>query len=447
MALYSGYTHRFTVEQFLLQHHMHPDYTHVTEIVAKFRNHIIRGLTGDVQSSLLMLPTYVHQPRNVIYNQPVLVMDAGGTNLRKAVVSFLETGQVKIENFTQVEMPGSNNQSISFQAFYDQLASLIDQEVMHYDLLSFCFSYPIESTPERDGKVLFFSKEIGASEVIGSYVGQNLKKAVHNRHINSKLSQVIVLNDTVTTLLSGIVHSTQRNYSAYIGFILGTGINMAYVASYRQITKLPSFSSDESQIINLEAGGFNALHRGSIDIILDQQTTSPGSFAMEKMISGAYFGRLCAITLEQACQEELFDRKTIERLRPILDELDTKIICQFYNNINDNQNILGFALQYVDASDRESIAALIALLLQRTAKIVAASLSAVVLESLEGFLPTHPVCITIDGTTFYSFNGLQDEVKRLMREEILVGSYLRYFEFNKVENASLVGAAMAAYAR
>ncbi|NIZ19968.1 hypothetical protein [Entomospira culicis] len=433
------------MEQFLLKHNMHPSYTNMAEVLTKFRHHMSMGLAGNKKSSLLMLPTYVRIPHHLPQHRKVLVLDAGGTNLRKAVISFDEKGDPIIENFAKAPMPGSDGQEISKQAFYDQIASIIDEEVKEHRYVGFCFSYPARSTPEGDGKVLVFSKEIVAPEVIGSYVGHSLKEASFARNPESELSRVMVVNDTVTTLLSGLLRSKQKHYSSYMGFILGTGMNMAYVVPNFKIAKLDNLNLEESQVVNLEAGGFSVLYRGDMDRILDQQTSTPGNFFMEKMMSGAYFGRLCAITMEFACEAGVFEPDVANLLRPVLDDLDTKAISEFYNNIHDEENILGYIFSQVALSQREVAGQLIANLLQRVAKVVAATLSAMILESGEGLLQSSPICITIDGTTFYAFHGLEDEIRRLMKEEILIGAYQRYFEFTKVESASLVGAAIATY--
>ena len=42
--------------------------------------------------------------------------------------------------------------------------------------IGFCFSYAAEMTPDKDGKLLYFTKEIKARGVVGELIGANLRK-------------------------------------------------------------------------------------------------------------------------------------------------------------------------------------------------------------------------------------------------------------------------------
>ncbi|NIZ41443.1 hypothetical protein PVA45_07980 (plasmid) [Entomospira entomophila] len=446
MALQHRFYPSARIDHFLKNQRMHCDYTNMQQVMVNFRHHMQQGLMPHAQSSLLMIPTYVRLPKQILAHKPVIAMDAGGTNLRKALVSFDDQGKILIENFDQTAMPGSDGSARTKDQFYHELARFVLPESKNSAYMGFCFSYPTQSTPEADGKVLFFSKEIDAPEVVGSYVGLSLREAVMKLDANTQLQRVIVMNDTVSTLLSGMLTAKEHRYSSYIGLILGTGMNMAYVERNKKISKISHQDSNGSQVINIEAGGFLSVLRGTMDYRLDQETSAPGKFALEKMVSGAYFGRLCALTIEAACDEGgIFDDDTANLLRPILDEIDTKVISEYHNDMHSSDNILGLVLHEVALSQRELVGQIIANLLQRMAKLVASVLSGVILESGEGFLAQEPICITVDGSTFYGFEGLKEEIQRLMQEEILVGAYKRYFTLTYIENASLVGAAMAAY--
>jgi hexokinase len=446
MQLQAKFGCKPAMDKFLFDHNMHPNLTHMAHVMVAFRQHMSLGLAGKEHTRLMMLPTYVQLPKNLPAHQPVLVMDAGGTNLRKALVCFDEQGQPITQEFSQCPMPGADGQILEKQAFYDHLASVLDGQSSHHQKAGFCFSYPVRVGPDGDGEILLLSKEIHAPSCIGTKVGKELCAAALARNPASTLKKVLVVNDTVTTLLSGMLGASPNQYSSYIGFILGTGMNMAYVESNAKITKVTGLDPNSSQVINLEAGDFNALHRGDMDHLLDQQTTNPGSFCMEKMMSGAYLGRLAAISLEYACKEHLFDEPTTSRMISVLDDLTTKDLSAFFNNHLSGESLLHLALKNSNPEQAELAGQLIAGLLQRLAKILAASLGALVVESSQGLLASQPVCISIDGTTFYAFEGLEQEIERLLKEEVLVGTYRRYFVFKKVSSASLVGTAIATYA-
>ena len=81
------YTRSPETEEFLLQTGMHPDLIDLQRQTSLFRREMQRGLAGD-SSSLPMLPTYLTTDGVLPADKPVLVIDAGGTNLRLARVTF-----------------------------------------------------------------------------------------------------------------------------------------------------------------------------------------------------------------------------------------------------------------------------------------------------------------------------------------------------------------------
>jgi hexokinase len=81
-------------------------------------------------------------------------------------------------------------------------------------------------------------------------------------------------------------------------------------------------------------------------------------------------------------------------------------------------------------------------LIERAAKLVAALLASVVLKTDKGKNPCEPVCITAEGTTFYELKSLKTRIECYLRR-FLQEKHGRYFEIVKVDNATLIGAAIA----
>ena len=74
-----------------------------------------------------------------------------------------------------------------------------------------------------------FSKEIRAPEVEGTLVGAGLAEALERAGVRGKRTTVL-LNDTTATLLAGrSAAEDTRQYDGYVGYILGTGTNAAYL--------------------------------------------------------------------------------------------------------------------------------------------------------------------------------------------------------------------------
>ena len=118
-------------------------------------------------------------------------------------------------------------------------------------------------------------------------------------------SKITVVNDTVATLLAGKAIEKGVRYSAYLGFILGTGTNVAYIEKNENITKLKDAPAG-AMAINTESGGFNKIAQSKFDEAMDKKTADCGNQRFEKMISGAYLGRIGLEVFKAAAREGFF---------------------------------------------------------------------------------------------------------------------------------------------
>lgn len=398
-----------------------------------------RGLAGE-NSSLAMLPTYLEATFNVPRNEKVIVLDAGGTNFRVATIFFNESGQAVIENFQKYPMPGAR-QELDKESFFRLMADYM-KEVLHLSRkIGFCFSYPVEMLPSKDGRVIQFSKEIKAPEVEGELVGEGLVKALRLIDANLEFQSVVVLNDTAATLLAGRAVDEKAVFSSYLGFILGTGTNLCYIEKNSQITKARGLNPAQSQLINMESGGFNKIPQGKIDRIYDQTTKNPGVFTFEKMISGRYLGGLCQMLLRAAAADGLFSTGCREQLeRP--GQLTTVEINQFLKHPYDPAPPLGDIFSTGTEEDRVTAYYLLDAMVERAAKYTAISISGAILKSGQGLSPDAPVCVMAEGTTFYHLKSLKAKTEYYLYD-YLVKKRHRYYEFATIENATLIGAAIA----
>lgn len=158
--------------EYLRAHGMHPEALDMKAELAKFRANMDSGLKGQVgPADCKMLPAYV-----TVDGQPlgkkVLTLDAGGTNLRAALVSFTEQGAV-IEGLRTRPVPGVGS-PITREDFLREVAEFAAPLVSQADRLGFCFSYPAEILPDGDGKVIEFSKEVVVKNSAGMLVCREL---------------------------------------------------------------------------------------------------------------------------------------------------------------------------------------------------------------------------------------------------------------------------------
>jgi len=426
------------VRDFLKKNGMEPADINIERVCRFFLDEMEKGLAGR-KSSLAMLPTYIETEKEIPRNKPVIVMDAGGTNFRVATVVFGKDGKADINDFMLFEMPGLKGK-VGKREFFSTMAGYIKHVADKSDNVGFCFSYPIEMSPGKDGRVLFFSKEIQAPEVEGQMIGENLNIAISDAGLDSK-KQMVLLNDTVATLLAGRAEASGRTFDSFIGFILGTGTNCSYVEQNKNITKKKDLDSAGSQIINIESGAFGKAPRGTIDRKLDKSLVNPGLNIFEKMISGAYLGSICLWTIQSAIKEKLFSNIISEKLLAIT-KLSTKEVSDFMYSPRASSSPLSKTISDADEQDSTTLYCLIDRMIERAAKLTAINLSSVAIKCGKGKNPTQPICIVAEGTTFYHLTSLRQRVEYYLRQYLVEKKGI-FYEIINVENATLIGAAIA----
>ena len=408
---------------------------------------------GSSKSSLMMIPTYISMEKELPLNERVIAIDAGGTNLRVASIYFDSGKKPVVEDFKIYPMPGTKGE-ISKEDFFDNIAGYLEPVLDKSSKISFCFSYPAEILPNKDGRLIKFSKEVKAKEVEGELIGDNLLKAIRKRGFTDPKS-IILLNDTVATLLAGKASAPDRVFDAYMGFILGTGTNTCYIEKNSNIEKVPQISSREgSMLINVESGDYGEAPRGEIDLEMDAATVNPGNFCFEKAISGAYQGLLAFTVIKRAVKEGLFSEGFAKAFAEVK-ELSSKGIDDFLFYPYDGNVLAGCCksvLGHTSAevcptfdsgdADRLTLYYMIDGIIERAARFVAFNLTACIMKTGKGTNPCAPVCITADGSTFYKSKLFRNKLDYYIRT-FMNDTMGLFCEFVKVENGTLMGTAIA----
>lgn len=420
-----------STEQFLRNHKLQASDISIQRIVDDFHEEMSNGLQGR-PGSLRMIPTYIEADNAFAQDLPVLAIDAGGTNFRVAIATFRQ-GKLEINDIRNFSMPGIDRQ-VSKKEFFDIMAGYLSKHAAQASRIGFCFSYATEILPNKDGRLLQFSKEVQAPEVVGELIGASLLDA-----LGMSGKPIVLLNDTVATLLAGKSESYGKNYDSFIGYILGTGTNTCYIESNAKITKTPGLDTSKSQIINIESGNFGKPPRTDIDIAFDNTTSNPGQYMFEKMFSGGYMGGLCLTALKTAAKEGVLGKETADKLLAIKD-LSTEALNNYRHGAA-GENPLKTAISV--KQDAENATVIIDALIGRAARLVAANLAAVILKTGKGKSVDAPILLTIEGTTFYKLYSLRGQFETYL-SEYLSGDKKRYYEFTEVAQSSLVGAALAA---
>ena len=404
-----------TIKEFLNRHGFHE--TVADGLHEKIISDMNLGLAGE-KSDQAMLHGSKASVREIQQGETAIVIDAGGTNFRSCLVTKNNNG-ISVSHFEKTAMPGIER-NLTKEEFFKQIAENIFRLKDLSDRISFCFSYAMEITEGGDGKILKFSKEVKAHEAEGSFLGKELMAELVKQGWK-RVKKINVLNDTAALLLSGILSTQEQIKTSHIAFILGTGMNSAYIHN--------------GHIIVTECGMFNQIPQSEFDIIVDKKSSQPKLSILEKMCSGVYLGQIVHAMIEAACNEKLFSpaftsffsskaenfqRLTAAHLDPILkDEGEL---------INAGTSEDAYILKYLTTST-----------VLRSANLVAEAICAAVL-SADKKNESHQVCIACNGSTFWKTPLLKETVESRLKKLISEN-----FEIVQIENDITAGTFAAAF--
>ncbi|MDO4565880.1 MAG: hypothetical protein Q4B42_00980 [Oscillospiraceae bacterium] len=426
------------IDRLLREHNMHPALFDMDAELEKFKADFRLGLERENLDSLMMLPSFIPAGGSPEKDRPIIAVDAGGTNLRTAVVSFDGEGELQISDFVKLPMPGAQR-ALSSADFYNALAERLLPVAGKSDTVGFCFSYPFHSLPDRDAEALPLCKEVRVDGIEGTHVGEETERAL--KALGAKGSRrYTLINDTVAVMLAGLSTPGKKEYDGYIGLILGTGLNTCCAVDTKDIKKTDvSHFAHEQMIINMELGNYAHFPRGTVDIELDRASAIPAGHLFEKMISGAYLGEVLHRTMKLAVREGLFSEECKRRVME-LPELRLSYVDRYLRG-DTEENPLSSLPQTED--DIKGLGYIIGAVYARAARALAVSLCGILECTDVGKTPERPACVCVEGTTFHKSENLRALINECV-EGYIKGERGRWLEFVKIENATLAGTAVAA---
>ena len=421
----TGYSEK--AQEFLTRHGMNPESIEPDEWIGVMCAEMARGLAGG-ECSMDMIPTYLSNDGLLHPGSAAVVIDAGGTNFRSALVRFTDTDAV-VSDMSKCQMPGIS-EPCSWEDFIRFAADRIEPLMDKADVIGFCFSYSAEITPERDGRVITIDKEVVITGCEGKLVGASLLAELARRGITGK--RAVILNDTVAVLLGGAATLDKSAYSGFIGQVSGTGTNTCVSLPVSAIGKL-GLEGERGMIINLESGKYTGIQGGDFDRMLDAESHNPGQKHFEKLTAGVYLGEICHLMLNAAADEGLLSAECAEKVRA-LPVFDSAVIDAWACGE-------GFEMLGGDENDHSFAQTLSLALFQRSARCMCINLLA--LAELIGGGRDKPICMLAEGSLVQKGRCYRPELERLLQ---LYGTEKRgiALELHVGQETTLPGSAAAA---
>ena len=413
-----------SVRDFLVRHLLDADLFDREEQLSRFLSEmetVRKGGSGSVK----MIPTWIRFPGDIPEPVSVTAIDVGGTNVRSTVVTMDRQGIRSLDPLPVFPTPGIG-EALSTGEFFRRIVSGV-QSHLYTEKICICFS--LANIPQKDGDAVVAAgaKQVNVPDLVGQRVGQCFREAAASLGLPSD-QQITVINDTVAAALGGWSENQAGGCKGFIGFIYGTGTNIAY-------------PEPTGELINIESGAYCGFPTGDIDDRYDAMLIDAGNDRFEKMVSGGYQGGLMTCILQTAVEEKLLSRSFAERLFASGEAapLTASDISAFSV---DPFGCSRIASGCENDREREILCTVFDAVTRRSALLCSITLTGALLRSCVGLSPSAPVFITAEGSTYRKQKGFQEQLERYLAEA--GEKYNLYYVLQHVPDAVLKGTAIAA---
>lgn len=386
------------------------------EIARLFCAKVEEGLEKE-NAEIQCIPTFIASDTHGVSGE-ALVLDLGGTNYRVAVVDF-DDGKPAIhpDNGWKKDMSVMKSPDFTREELFREQADMIVEIKREREIpIGYCFSYPAESLPGGDARLLRWTKGVDIREMVGQLVGKPLLDYLNSK-TEVKFTGIKVLNDTIASLFAGL---TDSSYDAYIGLIVGTGTNMATFIPADRIKKLDPAQGVRGLVpVNLESGNFCPPFLTAVDDTVDATSDNRGRQRFEKAVSGMYLGDILKSAFPFDEFEDKFDARKLS-------------------------SIMNYPDIYKDTYVRVA-----QWIYDRSARLVAASLAGLISVLKSCDKETRNICLVAEGSLFWSENKRDKNYSVLVTEKLRelldeLGMEDVTVRINSMDNANLIGTAIAA---
>lgn len=389
-------------DSFLLRHNMFINYD-VEALTRAFLYDMACAESGGKaggldEPGLLMIPTWFCPKDCNCEGEKAIIIDAGGTNFRTALVEFETQSNAEVCYLQTRPMPGTDG-AISVDDFFNIIANELEYLKGKADVIGFCFSYGMVMTHDLSGIAMKLSKEVKVEGIEGVDIGKKLYEVLKAKGWKD-LKKIVVINDTVAVLMAAMA-IRDRDYDAYLGFVMGTGINVAFLGDGNACYN----GEGGHQIIVTEAGKMNKISLSDFDKELDSASLNPGDYITEKQAAGGYLWNLILRILHTAAQENMFCLETKNNIMNIKD-LRPEDILDFCMNLRSDIDDV-----FNTEEDSNMAYYIIDNMLDRAARIAAAMISAAVLKSGVTAVSLTGALILCNGSTFKKAYNMKQRIR------------------------------------
>ena len=392
-----------------------------TEQKRDFANGMIEEVNRNAQGSDLdMLPSHIFGLPTGKEKGTFITLDMGGSNFRVKKVVLNGDGTASQEDGKSYEFDQDLKRVHGLELF-GFIASKVKEFVDKHNIdrrvpIAFTFSFPYYSDNANHAVLTQWQKGFTNAEVEKRDVVKLLSQALDKKGVKNEC--ILVINDSVGTLLSNIYKSPNTK----IGVILGTGTNAAFIK--------------DDTFINTEWAAFlrksDHMEFTKYDILLDEQSSNAGLNRFEKMIGGMYLGELARLILSDFIEG-------MDAFGPY--EFKTMFLSQI---AKDKRNIVDiFAQRHLELDELqiEVVNYVCIAVGRRSAELVASAIVGLI-DVSDSLKDEEQITVGIDGSLYTKYPGYKQMMEETIRE--LLCDFADLIILEEAKDGSSVGAAVGA---
>ncbi|KAH9505578.1 Hexokinase-2 [Bulinus truncatus] len=400
------------------------------KIMSAFREqmHLANSTDENVRktSDHLMMNTFIRILLDGTEQGDFLGLDLGGTNFRVVLVRFKDgvaDTVTQYYNLTDETLSGPAAGVFDFIA--ESIQDFLEKQGLAHSEkkipLGFTFSFPSTQLALNKSILLTWTKTFKCPDGVGEDPVAMLEAAIQRKNKDLPVDVVVVMSDTVSTLMAG----NYLDKKCRVGLILGTGCNAAFVENISDIDKWTGDNEDPKHVIvNVELGstgdnGCMDFCRSEYEKEVDKYSNHPGSFTFEKSFSGMYLGELIRLVLVRLIKEgvlfvgkaetgKLFDGRW---------KFTTSHVTDIESELGDSQEKTRNVLKNFDldiAATDEDVAIVrevCQFMSRRGAHIIAAGMSVLI-----NYIRLPEVTVGIDGSLFEKHPKFHDSMMEIFEK-------------------------------
>lgn len=404
-----------------------------------FISELEKGLKGK-KSSLNTLPSFVRFPDKVTSLEKVAVLCADKVTFIKG--NFKTSGdRFEVYGTMGYPMPGLSKE-ISLEAFFRRIIFEARDVLRNCNKIGWCFGHPMEANAKGDGKLLGWARgSINVPELVGKFIGEEFCKYLKKDF--DKDYKIILLNDTIATLIAGLVETHDKEFEDFIGLVHSDGYNLSYIEEGKNLKDVISEKKylKSQMVLNTQAGSFNKIR----DSKIDKEIKSLLGDILIGEFSQKVNSKCIPLAFDAIIRElsgSILNAKVSSKLSEINDLDLEQMYCFLKVGLKSSSDISS-VFRCATLADAVNVGLIIDQIFQRAARLVAVQICGILKYKDIGHNPIQPVGIIVEGDFFDIVKDFEHrircEIKQYFHKEDP-----RYIQFLRVPNATLLGAGIAA---